>query len=175
MKFVEFYGIDVMAEMEQRIQESINESRPNLVEAIEDDQQEIDVFVDMALGYSISESDLVVSQCYYPILFSSILPKKLLQTTVTMKEAEFLGIVNGRLEFKFANSDRSIFFPADITLINKTNWHRFVFDNKSSLDSFAVTLMMKFSNRDWIIKTDAYSEKGECNVISNLSFVPKLS
>jgi len=164
-----------MADMEQRIQESINESRPNLTESIADDQKEIEVFVTMSSGNSISESDLVIGRFYHPVLFSSMLPKKLIQTTITTRCAEFLGNSGGRLEFKFDDSNRSMFFPSDLGLANSKNWHRFVYLGKNHLDSFAVTLMMKFANRDWILNTTAYSDRGECNPISNLSFVPRLS
>jgi len=175
MKFNEFRGIDVMADMEQRIQESINESRPNLTEDIVVDKKEVDVFVDMSLSQSIPENDLIIGQHYYPVLFVATLPNKLLNTTMTMKDAEFLGVVGGRLEFKFDGSNRSMFFPSDVGMIAKKNWHRFVYANKNHLESFAVTLMMKFANRDWVLKTEAYSERGECNRLTNLSFIPLLS
>ena len=175
MKFNEFCGIDVMADMEQRIQESINERRPNLTEDIVADRKEVDVFAGMSLSQSIPEDDLIVGQYYYPVLFVPSLPNKLLNITITTKDAEFLGVVGSRLEFKFSNSGRSMFFPSDEVINSKKNWYRFVYDHKRHLDSFAVTLMMKFSNRDWILKTEAYTERGECNQITNLSFIPAIS
>ena len=86
MKFVEFYGIDVMAEMEQRIQESINERRPNLTEDIVADRKEVDVFAGMSLSQSIPEDGLIVGQYYYPVLFVPSLPNKLLNITITTKD-----------------------------------------------------------------------------------------
>jgi hypothetical protein len=166
MREYEFAGNDVVADMLKLIQESVNANRANLSECIEKDKVDFCSFIDMAEGYSVSESELTVGNYYCPIMFSVTFENKNINLLTVIKLAKFDGITGSRLRFTYDNCNRSMFFPADTAL--RENWIRCIYIVKDHLDQTIVNLALKFRGTEWTITALGYDANGVLGTITNI-------
>lgn len=141
------------------------ESGCRIYEDVDSDKEYLKTLFDET---GISEVALIKGEYFFPLATSISYHTKQIWIWTVMTTVEFITLSEGYAYFSYdGKGDRPIRFPTDDVLLD--NQRCFIFRDKSTVDKFLTTLMLRFSNVDhWELIAKAYDSSGDLRRISNI-------
>ena len=121
----------------------------------ENAQEQVNNFMSAMGGYNIEQSQLVLGSTYCPIDFIHDSAENKVALILVVSPTEYVGEKNGRLLFKYPNTNTVIQFPADGHTSN--NDIRIVAKDKSQLDTIVQQFTLQFDKDVWNVDVHGYS------------------